>query len=199
MDYQDLGIIRNNPYRVLGVYSNSPKKEIVANTGKLKAFAKTNKSISFDSDFTIILGPVSRSIESINQASNDLSLPKDKLTAGLFWFMNDSENTELAFKYLSQKDFKNAINVFTKENNLTGRINAGVISLIENKWDFALYCYNAIFNTKKCRTDLLKLFSDSEEFFTDDKLADFISNSLLKFFPYVNWLEITQQKEIEFY
>jgi len=70
-------IIINNPLRILGVYSDTPKKEIVANLGKLRAFAKTGKVLTFDTDFTSFLGPVDRSIEMIEMANNAISLPKD--------------------------------------------------------------------------------------------------------------------------
>ena len=85
-------IIRNNPLRILGVYSDTPKKEIVANLGKMRAFAKTGKALSFDSDFTSLLGPVNRTLETIEKANNDISLPKDKLQAGMFWFMQHTDN-----------------------------------------------------------------------------------------------------------
>ena len=39
----DMNIIINNPYRQLGVYSNSPIKERVANHNRLKAFLKVGQ------------------------------------------------------------------------------------------------------------------------------------------------------------
>ncbi len=38
-----MNYIENNPYRILGVLSNSSMKEIVSNFGKIKAFANTEK------------------------------------------------------------------------------------------------------------------------------------------------------------
>ncbi len=37
-------IIEQNPYRILGVLTNSSTKEITANYGKIKAFSKTGNS-----------------------------------------------------------------------------------------------------------------------------------------------------------
>lgn len=47
--------IINNPYRILGVLSNSPLKERVANLNKLNAFAKVGKKVSFPNDFGNII------------------------------------------------------------------------------------------------------------------------------------------------
>ena len=41
-----INAITNNPYRILGVYSNSPKKEQIANQAKIKAFLRVNKNVS---------------------------------------------------------------------------------------------------------------------------------------------------------
>lgn len=43
-------IINNNPYRQLGVYSTSTQKEVVANQGKMKAFLKVGRQVSFPLD-----------------------------------------------------------------------------------------------------------------------------------------------------
>ena len=42
-----MNILQNNPYRLLGVYSNSPTKERLANHNRMKAFLKVGKSVFF--------------------------------------------------------------------------------------------------------------------------------------------------------
>ena len=42
-----MNILQNNPYRQLGVYSNSPTKERLANHNLMKAFLKVGKSVFF--------------------------------------------------------------------------------------------------------------------------------------------------------
>ena len=46
----ELLAIKLNPFRVLGVYSNTPMKEIVSNYTKIKKKKKTGKVLSFPSD-----------------------------------------------------------------------------------------------------------------------------------------------------
>lgn len=43
-------LLSHNPYRILGVYSNSPKKDMLSNINKMKAFLKVGKTISFPLD-----------------------------------------------------------------------------------------------------------------------------------------------------
>ena len=45
----------NNPFRIMGVYTNATSREIVSNKGRIEAFAKVGKNISFEVD-TIVTG-----------------------------------------------------------------------------------------------------------------------------------------------
>ena len=54
-----LEIIQSNPYRVLGVYSNSPKKDVIANKGKMTAFLKVRRPFSFPLDLEGLLCMIS--------------------------------------------------------------------------------------------------------------------------------------------
>lgn len=88
-----MNIIAKNPYRYLGVYSNSPTKERVANKGKMNAFLKVGKSVSFPLDLPYILPSIKRTIETIANAESELR------TAGLkVSFLNSSGKPE-SWKY----------------------------------------------------------------------------------------------------
>ena len=50
-----MNIINNNPYRQLGVYSTSPQREVVANQGKMKAFLKVGRPVTFPLDLNGLL------------------------------------------------------------------------------------------------------------------------------------------------
>ena len=45
-----MNILQNNPYRMLGVYSNSPTRERLANCNRMKAFLKVGKPVAFPLD-----------------------------------------------------------------------------------------------------------------------------------------------------
>lgn len=88
-----LKAITNNPYRVLGVLSNSPLKDRVGNQNRLAAFAKVGKEVSFPNDFaSVITEKPQRSAENISAANTALNLDKDQLKKCLVlvyrWFSN---------------------------------------------------------------------------------------------------------------
>ena len=67
--------ISQNPYRILGVLSNSPLKERVGNQNRLAAFAKVGKEITFPNDFaTILAEKPNRTPDSIAAANIALNL-----------------------------------------------------------------------------------------------------------------------------
>ena len=110
-----INAITNNPYRILGVYSNSPKKEQIANQAKIKAFLRVNKNVSFLLDLTDILPPVERNQDAIDHVESELSLLSGKIRNAQFWFINNdpidtivmnrlfSGNIEYAMKLLQNK------------------------------------------------------------------------------------------------
>ena len=83
-----MDIITNNPYRYLGVYSNSPTKERVANKGKMNAFLKVGKIVSFPLDIPSLLPTIERTVETVAHAESELTLPMDQIRFAQFWWMN---------------------------------------------------------------------------------------------------------------
>ena len=69
-----LKIIENNPYRILGVYSTSSQKEVVANQGKMKAFLKVARPVTFPLDLNGVLPEVLRSDQSVADAISKLTV-----------------------------------------------------------------------------------------------------------------------------
>ena len=197
MKTQEGRIITDNPLRILGVYSDTPKKEIVANIGKLRAFAKTGKVLSFDSDFTSLLGPVNRTKDTIEKANNDISLPKDKLQAGLFWFMQHTDNDKAALEYLKTGDSKKALKIIQKKGNYSSTINMAVLALVLKKWDLALYSYSYLLESEYRKKAFIRSFTDTDDCISENELVEYISNKLIQEFPNVNWIEQIHHDKIE--
>lgn len=197
MKTQEGRIITENPLRILGVYSDTPKKEIVANLGKMRAFSKTGKALSFDSDFTSLLGPVNRTLETIEKANNDISLPKDKLQAGLFWFMQHTDNDKAAIELLKTGDTQKAMQIIQKKGNYSSTVNMAVLALILKKWDLALYSYAYLLESDYRRKALIKTFTDTEDYIPENDLVDYISSKLVQEFSNAHWIEQLQKDKIE--
>ena len=78
-------IIQNNPYRIVGILSNSSAKELQKQKGKIKAFAKVGKEITSEFDFNL-LDKIERTEQTIEKAFSNIEQNQDKVNNSLFWF-----------------------------------------------------------------------------------------------------------------
>ena len=125
-----LNVIIYNPYRILGVYANSPRKDLIANKGRLEAFLKVDKSISFPLDLSWLLPPLDRTTDMITKASDQLVLPQDKVKFAHFWFIKKTNIDEIAFNHLKAGDIKKAKEIWNKDINMSSLQNLFVLEMI---------------------------------------------------------------------
>ena len=133
-------IIELNPFRILGVYANSPKKDIIANKGKASAFIKVNKPVVFPLDLNGILPSIIRSVDMLNEAEGSIAIAKEQLKVAQFWFLKITALDEIAFNYLVSGDMDRAKEIWSKQDSLSSLQNKIVCYLIENKPWLALKC-----------------------------------------------------------
>lgn len=126
-------IINQNPYRIIGVFANSKTKERVANINRIKAFAKVNKSAEFPLDLKLLLPDIDRSLEEINRAEANLTLPNDLVKYAQFWFINETPLDEIAFNHLIAGDVVKAIEIWSKKENKSSLHNRIIVLLAENE------------------------------------------------------------------
>ncbi len=131
-------IIEQNPFRVLGVYSNSTLKDITANKTKIAAYAKVSKSISFPLDGAGGLPDVKRTTDSITWADHEISLPQKKIVHALLWFAKGSSIDEIAINHYLNGDAEKAKELLSKKLDATALVNLSVIGLIEGDYEVAL-------------------------------------------------------------
>ena len=85
--------LSKNPFRVIGIPSNSSQKIIQKNRLKLKAFSKIGKSKEFDFYLSFLnLATVDRSFDIISKVESRIQLDENKLKYSLFWFQDVSSN-----------------------------------------------------------------------------------------------------------
>ena len=125
-----MNIISQNPYRVIGVFANSKTKERVANINRIKAFIKVSRKTEFPLDIKTLLPEINRSLEEVNNAEANLTLPNDQVKYAQFWFINETSFDEIAFNNLSAGDTDKAVEIWNKRDNLSSLHNRIVISLI---------------------------------------------------------------------
>ena len=154
---ETISIIINNPYRILGVFTNSSKKEIVANKGKLNAFLKVGKNLEFPLDLKTILPSVQRNINSLAQAESVLSLAKDQLRYVLFWFVNQTQIDDIAFNHLIAGNIDTAISIWEKKISFSSLQNIMLCSLLKGDYQRAFSNANILFEALLSKENILDM------------------------------------------
>lgn len=96
-----MNIIKQNPFRILGLTGNATEKELQKQIGIIKRYAEIGKTKSFDYDFEFI-GDFTRNLDEIQQASNSIEQAHKKLLYSLFWFIKNNQFDEIAFNNLKE-------------------------------------------------------------------------------------------------
>lgn len=126
-------IILQNPFRILGVYANSPKKDIFANKGKATAFLKVNRPVEYHLDLKGILPLLSRTLDMMDKAESHLAIAKEQIKYTQFWFLKMTPIDDVAFNHLVAGNIANAEEIWSKQESISSLQNKMVCFLIEDK------------------------------------------------------------------
>ena len=140
-----MNILRNNPYRLLGVYSNSPTKERLANHNRMKAFLKVGKPVSFPLDLPQYLSAIKRTETSVMDAEAQLTLPKDQLLYAQFWFVKATRLDEVAFNHLVAGEIDKAEEIWQKKDTASSLQNRIVCALMREDYRSAITCAETLY------------------------------------------------------
>lgn len=138
-------ILQNNPYRLLGVYANSPTKERLANLNRIKAFLKVGKPVSFPLDLPQHLDSINRTDSMISDADSRLTLPKDQMLYAQFWFVKHTSLDEVAFNHLIDGKINKAEEIWQKKESLSALQNRIVCALIRDDYESAMSCAESLY------------------------------------------------------
>lgn len=166
-----LKAITNNPYRVLGVLSNSPLKDRVGNQNRLAAFAKVGRDVSFPNDFASIIPekPI-RTSESISSANVALNLDKNQLKHALIWFINGSPIDDIALKHIQAGNMDKARELFEKKETFSSLINVGVLNLISGNYTLGFSNIFMVIHNNEHRSALLKALGIENLTMTEEEI-----------------------------
>ena len=140
-----MNVLKNNPYRLLGVYTNSPTKERLANHNRMKAFLKVGKSVSFSLDLPQYLQPINRTETLVADADAKLALPKDQMFYALFWFIKTTSLDDIAFNHLIAGERNKAEDIWQKKETLSSLQNRIVCALMCDDYKQALSCAETLY------------------------------------------------------
>jgi hypothetical protein len=171
-----MDIIKNNPYRIIGVLVGTSTKDEHTKIRKLKMYIEAGQDVPEDFSFPI-LGAINRNIENVEDAISKLNLNSDRVNASLFWFYNGNAITdEPMFDALkaSKEEAKEAINVWIKlaaSDEVTKR-NASAFQNLST-----LYLNNAFKKTTISKNNLEKGIYLKLKLLDSDFINDFIKLS----------------------
>lgn len=199
-------ILQNNPYRILGVYSNSPTRERLANHNRMKAFLKVGKPVSFPLDLSQYLPAINRTEALVSDADAKLTLPKDQILYSQFWFIKITSLDEVAFNHLISGEIDKAEEIWQKRECTSSLQNLIVCSLICNHYDNALNYAEKLYGNEQQINQLVTavtgdsgaIESVSFAFSFLDTLCDEIGASkLLQFITNPLWKSHIEEKTIK--
>lgn len=169
-----LDIIEHNPYRILGVYSTSPQREIVANQGRMKAFLHVGRSISFPLDLPNVLPAICRTEDSVKEAAAKLTLPADQLRFAQFWFAKVTTFDDIACAKLTSGDIDGAIGIWSKKDSESSLQNRIVCALIRKQYGEAINCAERLYSNYAA--DFIKMvLGETATASSDNMTHDFLN------------------------
>ncbi len=186
-----LNIITHNPYRVLGVLSNSPLRERVGNQNRLAAYTKVGREVSFPNDFTsLFLEKPVRSIDSITAANVALNLDKDQLKHALVWFVKDTPLDDIAIRHIQAGNIDKARELFEKKETFSSLINIGVLNLISGNYESGFANISMVIHNEAHRSAFLKALGIEKLTMSEDEIAEMFIKELLTEIPAATLLAV---------
>ncbi len=143
-----LDIIRNNPFRILGVCSNATMKDILSNKNRMKAFMRVGKPVTFPMDMCAALGPLERVDKTIEDADSKLTIDDDKLRYAQFWLMHSGNNADnSALAKLSEGNIDMALSIWERIDNMSSLQNRAVLHMVKGDYAAASTCLSTLYGT----------------------------------------------------
>lgn len=155
-DYYMIDYIKNNPYRVLGVYANDSEKKLVENSLELFVSLKRDNSFMFPTDWVEALGPLNRTIHNVKDAAFMLEERSTQQVESLFWVHNRGRGSVYANLNDGGIDLEMGDAMNTKLYSQS--INKAIRAIVENNLEKALNSYKSAFHHKRPSSDILVVF-----------------------------------------
>lgn len=174
-----INVIANNPFRILGVYSNAKQTDIVRNFNKMKAYLNVGRDVSFPIDLEFLLGSVERTMASSQKAQSDINLPIDKIRYALFWFCKGNPMDEVALNNLVNQDVGKAMEILGKRSTYSSLINKAVIALVRGYYTDAVNCYSQIIHNESKRIQFVTEICGGIFHISEDELMHFVIDEML--------------------
>ena len=151
----------NNPFYILGIYSNSKIRERTSHITKIKAYSNVGKSTSFPLDFSTCLPPQERTEKTVEKALSLINAPKECFKSYLFWLSNANSIDDTAINYAISGDFDKAIEILSKQKKATSIINLSVIYYLLKQDSKAIGKAFEVINNQDKLSSFIEFFNSS--------------------------------------
>ena len=173
------GLIRENPFRTIGVASNASAKEISSSTNKIKRYLEVGKSIESGLDLVNLLGPIERSPEVMDKAYSSISMPQDKIKAALFWFFKrDDPIDEIAFNQIQAGNYEKVLDLYKNVNTPASLINRGVLYFVQKNYQEGLSNIGKVLCIDDVREQFVKSVCGESVVFSEEELSKIFVDEL---------------------
>lgn len=122
-----MDLVNLNPYRILGVYANTP-----SDTWSVRNFEIDN-IVSKPLDFTSYLRNIPRTKKLMDDALTQLKDPYERMKHAQFWFYVTTEDEE-ALKHIRSRDIPSALKLWSWKDTVSSLQNRMICSLILGKY-----------------------------------------------------------------
>ena len=175
-----IDIITNNPFRVLGVWSNSKQADIVRNIGKMKAYLNVGRAVEFPTDMQGLLPDINRTTVSAQSSQAAINLPNDKIRYALFWFCNVDPVDATGLNNLASGDSEKAKSIFSRRESFSLLVNRAVLAMIQSDYSSAVSAYSSLIHGFTYRGQFCAAICGETFQITEEELSHMLIDELLK-------------------
>lgn len=175
-----LSLVVDNPFRVLGVYSNSPVKDRLANKNRMNAFLRVGKTVSFPIDLTSLVGAPARSVDSLSHAESQINLTEDSLRHSLFWFINADTVDAIALGNLQSGNVAKAREILEKRKTFSTAVNLAVLDFVEGNVESGVARIFSMIHDDELRNSFIEAVCGNRYECSETQLAQLFSDELAK-------------------
>lgn len=190
----------NNPFFILGVYSNTKIKERTSHITKIKAYSNVGKSTSFPLDFPTCLTPPKRNDKTIEKALSLINTPKECFNSYLFWLSNSNSIDDTAINYAISGNFDKAVEILSKQSKVTSMINLSVMYYLIKQDSNAIEKAFEVINNHDNLSSFIEFFNSSSGHnidITAEDVSILYIESLLQYYDINRLYEIFSSLEGE--
>ena len=179
-------LIKNNPYRILGISLFDSEKEIQKKITKITRFTEVGKDVSFDYDLTNLI-KIDRGLQNINNSKRKIENPLNKVLHSLFWFYQSNHIDEIGLESLVTGDIDKTFQLWKKVVK-EGDVISKNFSTLSNLKTLMYLRYNLNGFDKNTFKEFLEL---TGKFFSNKEFEDYSKKIVNTSKTNISYLEIT--------